>query len=71
MAPVEGWMAEFFIPFALLRGLGNVPPKPGTAWRGNIYRIDYDAAPPSHWAWSPITGPSFHNFREFGTLVFA
>jgi hypothetical protein len=71
MAPAEGWTAEFFIPFALLRGLGNVPPKPGSRWRGNLYRIDYDEAPASHWAWSPVTGPSFHNYRDFGTLVFA
>lgn len=70
MAEVEGWTAEFFIPFALLRGLGNVPPQSGIAWRANIYRIDYDTAEPTHWAWDKSTGGNFHNFREFGTIVF-
>lgn len=70
MADVEGWTTEFFIPFALLRGLGNVPPQSGTAWRANIYRIDYDAGEPSQWAWDKNTGGNFHNFREFGTIVF-
>ena len=70
-AAVTGWSAEFFIPFELLTGLGNTPPKPGSRWRTNIYRIDYDAEPPSHWAWNPETGAKFHNFRQFGTLEFA
>lgn len=69
-AAVEGWTAEFFIPFALLKGLGNVPPASGTRWRGNIYRIDYDEKPASHWEWTPMDGPSFHNFRQFGVMVF-
>jgi len=71
MAEVEGWAAEFFIPFALLKGLGNVPPLPGTSWRANLYRIDYDEAPATLWAWCPDTGPVFHNYRGFGTLAFA
>ena len=70
MAAVEGWTAEFFIPFALMKGLGNVPPRPGSRWRANLYRIDYDKAPAAHWAWSPVTGPSFHSFRDFGAIVF-
>jgi len=70
MAEAEGWTAEFFIPFALLKGLANVPPAPGSRWRANMYRIDYDEAPTTHWAWSPATGPNFHNYPGFGTLVF-
>lgn len=70
MARVKGWMAEFFIPFALLRGLGNTPPKPGAEWRANLYRIDYDSGQPVQWAWCPETGCNFHNFRRFGTFVF-
>jgi hypothetical protein len=69
-APVEGWMAEFFIPFALMKGLGNVPPRPGMRWRANLYRIDYDLTPATHWAWSPATGANFHNTPGFGTFVF-
>ena len=70
MAAVTGWSAEFFIPFALLRGLGNVPPAPGSAWRANLYRIDYDTGKAAQWAWCPDTGTNFHGFRQFGTLVF-
>ena len=38
-AAIEGWRAEFFFPYALLRPLQNVPPKPGTHWRANFYRM--------------------------------
>ena len=41
-AKVSGWKAEIFIPFKLLEALGNVPPKPGTTWRANFYRVDHD-----------------------------
>lgn len=70
LARVEGWTAEFFFPFELFTGLGNMPPQSGTRWRGNIYRIDYDAPQPVHWAWCPDTGADFHDFRQFGTLRF-
>jgi len=70
MGAIAGWSAEFFIPFALLKGLGNVPPRPGTTWRANMYRIDYDGPQPAHWAWSPLTVVNFHRFHEFGTIVF-
>ena len=70
MAQVDGWMAEFFLPFALFRGLGNNPPMPGGQWRGNLYRIDYDSGPAAQWAWCPDTGTNFHGFRQFGTLEF-
>jgi hypothetical protein len=70
MAAVRGWMAEFFIPFALLRGLGNTPPKPGASWRANLYRIDYDSGEATQWAWCEDTGTNFHDFRKFGTMVF-
>lgn len=70
MAAVAGWTAEFFIPFALMRGLGRVPPTRGALWQGNLYRIDYDESPATHWAWSPASGSNFHNYRGFGTLRF-
>jgi hypothetical protein len=69
-AEVEGWTAEFYIPFALLTGLRNVPPQPGSRWRGNIYRIDYDVQPMSQWAFSPETGGNFHDYQHFATLIF-
>ncbi|MEZ6063707.1 MAG: carbohydrate-binding family 9-like protein [Planctomycetaceae bacterium] len=69
MSEVEGWRAEVFIPNALLAPLKNVPPKPGTKWRANFYRMDYDGGGKSQWDWARV-GPSFHEFKSFGTLVF-
>jgi hypothetical protein len=69
-ATISGWMAEFFIPFALLRGLGNTPPKSGVTWRGNFYRIDHDSGTPALFAWATGVGESFHNIQQFGTLRF-
>jgi predicted TIM-barrel fold metal-dependent hydrolase len=68
-ASVKGWKAEVFLPFALLSPLRNVPPTPGTRWRANFYRMDYDDGKTSSWDWSRV-GPSFHDFRNFGTLLF-
>ena len=69
-AAIQGWRAEFFIPYALLRPLQNVPPKPGTRWRANVYRMDYDEGKRTQWDWAPV-GDSFHEFQKFGELVFA
>jgi hypothetical protein len=69
-AAIEGWRAEFFIPYALLRPLQNVPPKPGTTWRANFYRMDHDDGKMTQWEWAPV-GPSFHEYEKFGRLVFA
>lgn len=68
-ADIDGWRAEVFIPFELLRPLANRVPRPGTRWRANFYRIDYDTTPPVSWDWARV-GPSFHDFRRFGTLIF-
>lgn len=64
-----GWTAEFFIPHALLTPLQNVPPKPGSTWRANFYRVDHDDGQRSAWDWSRV-GPSFHDIQNFGTLTF-
>ena len=69
-ATIEGWRAEFFFPYALLRPLQNVPPKPGTRWRANFYRMDYDDGKRAQWEWSAV-GESFHDFEKFGELEFA
>lgn len=63
-----GWIGEFFIPYALLRPLQNVPPTKGTQWRANVYRIDYDEGE-AYWSWQPIN-KSFHEFEKYGTFVF-
>lgn len=68
-ASVTGWKAEVFVPYDLLKPLGNVPPRSGTRWRANFYRMDYDDGRTTSWDWARV-GPSFHEFRKFGTLVF-
>jgi hypothetical protein len=68
-AAVSGWTAEVFIPYELLSPLTNVPPKPGSRWRANFYRVDYDEGKSTGWDWSRV-GPSFHEFQKFGTLIF-
>jgi hypothetical protein len=69
-ASIQGWRAEFFIPYAVLKPLQNVPPKPGTRWRANFYRVDYDNGKATQWDWARV-GPSFHEYEKFGDLVFA
>lgn len=68
-AAIGGWSAEIFIPYDLLVPLQNVPPKPGTKWRANFYRMDYDDGKATRWTWMPV-GKSFHEYQKFGTLVF-
>jgi hypothetical protein len=69
-AAVTGWSAEFFIPFKLMSGFRNVPPKPGTIWRANFYRIDYDNRERTLFAWSTGVGNTFHDFKQFGSIIF-
>jgi len=68
-AQIAGWKAEVYVPYDLLQPLQNVPPRPGTRWRANFYRMDYDDGKTAAWDWSRV-GPSFHEFKKFGTLVF-
>lgn len=65
--PTE-WVAEFFIPYALLKPLRNVPPKKGSQWRMNMYRIDYDQEYTS-WTWKPVE-TNFHDYERFGVMKF-
>jgi hypothetical protein len=70
-ADIQGWRAEVFIPYKLLEPLQNVPPRPGTRWRANFYRMDYDAGQrPTQWEWAPV-GQTFHEYEKFGDLLFA
>jgi Carbohydrate family 9 binding domain-like len=69
-AAIQGWRAEFFIPYTLLRPLQNVPPKPGTRWRANFYRMDHDDGKRTQWEWAPVGG-TFHEYEKFGEIVFA
>lgn len=66
---ISAWTAEFFIPYKLLAPLSNVPPQPGTKWRANMYRIDYDKGSELPFAWQKVTG-TFHEYKKFGTFLF-
>jgi hypothetical protein len=68
-SPLQGWRAELFVPYELLKPLQNVPPMAGSRWRANVYRMDYDDGRKTQWDWSPV-GESFHEIRKFGVLVF-
>ncbi|KPJ84602.1 MAG: hypothetical protein AMS18_16665 [Gemmatimonas sp. SG8_17] len=68
-ATITGWQAEVFIPWALLEPLQGVPPRPGSLWRANFYRVDHDGETPTAWYWAPVEG-SFHDFQRFGILRF-
>lgn len=68
--PVSGWSAELYLPFALLVGIADIPPRPGDRWRANLCRIDYDSVAARLFSWSPGITTSFHEFERFGTLVF-
>jgi hypothetical protein len=68
-ARITGWTAEVFLPYELLKPLRNVPPRSGTIWRANVYRMDYDGGRTASWNWAPVRG-TFHQPERFGTLVF-
>ena len=65
---ITAWTAEFFIPYALLKPMSNIPPSKGTRWRANFYRMDYDHKE-LDWSWQR-TGTDFHEYEKFGTLLF-
>ena len=67
-AAVKAWIAEFYIPFKLLNPLPQVPPVPGTKWRANMYRVDYDNGA-AHFSWQKTTR-TFHEYNNFGTFIF-
>jgi hypothetical protein len=71
----KGWVAEIAIPFEAARGkekeMKNVPPKVGTMWRVNLFRLDMPSGRPQQGtAWSaPLVG-DFHALDKFGELIF-
>lgn len=66
---ISGWKAEVFIPYTLMEPMRNATPVSGTKWRANFYRVDHDGGKSTGWDWARV-GPSFHDFRNFGTLIF-
>jgi hypothetical protein len=68
-AAIEAWIAEFFIPYDLIKPLVKSTPSSGSKWRGNFYRCDYDDNVSVCWAWQPVE-KRFHEYEKFGMLVF-
>jgi hypothetical protein len=64
----EGWIAEFFIPWKLFTPLVMEAPKPGTRWKANMYRLDYDHGQ-TRFSWQK-TDRNFHEPENFGTFIF-
>ena len=67
-AKVVSWVAEFYIPYELMKPMVKTAPLAGTRWRANFYRIDYDRGQ-SAWSWLPVPG-TFHDYKRFGTILF-
>jgi hypothetical protein len=76
-----GWTVTAFLPWSGLRALPSAskvaePPKPGDAWRFNVFRIKRPGGPKSpekdavFAAWSPPSAKSFHDAGAFRDLVF-
>lgn len=79
-----GWTAILRLPWrgfrslpAVKEGRAKSPPRPGDAWRFNLYRIERPHGPGDpkrdaiFAAWSPTGTPSFHNPAVFRPLIFA
>jgi hypothetical protein len=67
----RSWSVEVAIPFTGLIGAPHDPPRPGDAWRMNLYRIDAPAPGRQEFqAWSPTGRIDFHRPWMFGVLRF-
>ncbi|HSD26115.1 MAG TPA: carbohydrate-binding family 9-like protein [Vicinamibacteria bacterium] len=76
----RGWTATAFLPWSGFRSLPSarvaLPPKPGDAWRFNVFRIERPGGPKSpekdavFAAWSPPSAQSFHDAGALRDLVF-
>jgi hypothetical protein len=80
-AETRGWTVTAFLPWRGLRALPSagkvaLPPKPGDAWRFNVFRIERPGGKASpekdavFAAWSPPSVESFHDAGAFRDLVF-
>jgi hypothetical protein len=78
---IAGWTATAFLPWNGFRPLPSanglaLPPKPGDAWRFNVFRIKRPGGPAApekdavEAAWSKPPGESFHAPEVFRDLVF-
>jgi Carbohydrate family 9 binding domain-like len=80
-AGVRGWTATARLPWSGLRSLPSarhvaLPPRPGDAWRFNVFRIERPGGPQSpekeavFAAWSPPSAESFHDVSALRDFVF-
>ena len=61
----QGYIVEARIPWSSLDKAKSVPPKPGDAWRLNLYAMHDNSGV----AWSPILGQgNFHKASRFGRI---
>jgi hypothetical protein len=78
----EGWTAIARLPWEGLRSISpaaaaRTPPKPGDAWRFNVFRIKRPGGPGKpeegviYAAWSVPEGPSFHGPAAFQPFRYA
>lgn len=76
----DGWTAVARLPWSGLSSVAAgiaLPPRPGDAWRFNVFRIKRPSGPHRPFddvrllAWSPTGTPSFHVPAAFRDLVFA
>lgn len=63
----EGYVVEMALPFRALSRVKELPPKPATVWRANLYVMQNNGGV----SFSPILGQgNFHKASRFGRLVF-
>ncbi len=61
------WVVELSIPFAALEAQGRMPPRPGDAWRVNLFRLDKSFGREEASMLRPAGG-DFHNLDAFATV---
>ncbi|NMB73924.1 MAG: hypothetical protein GYA21_02205 [Myxococcales bacterium] len=66
----RGWAVELSVPFAALEGQGRMPPRPGDAWRVNLFRLDKSFGREEASMLRPAGG-DFHNLDAFATVRFS
>ncbi len=70
-ATVSGWTMEIKIPFTMLAPIAVMPPKAGTVWYGNVYRVDTEQGNRACLSWSAGPGEGrCHDYAKFGKLQF-
>jgi hypothetical protein len=69
-SPMTSWSAEVYLAYKSLGLMQRVPPKSGTIWNANFYRIDHDSGESARWSWSPTIERNFHELEKFRPIKF-